>query len=390
MEEKQTTKIALIRGNSLNEWEAKVWATLPASFEVTGICGRKNVYSTKNIPFSVKKLSCLADSRLRGLFGRYVFARNEKLIGLEKELTAYHIAHTAEISNFYTVQAVRAKKNNPRLKVVCTVWDNSIGRFETTWGRFAITPPNFWYRMMARYIREVILGVDLFLSVSDVTTAFLIERGVPKEKIQKILPAVTTACDNQGAQEFLLKHHLESGMFYIMVNRLVREKGVYDVLYAWKELITKENIQKKLVIIGSGPEQKHLINLAKVYGIDHRVVFVTSVPNTIVKGLYRHARALVLGSVPTPIWQEQFGYVLAESISAHTPVITTCSGAIPEVIGSAGIAVAPGSITELKNAFCSMEKDDVHGRLKEQCLKEYTRFSQERFVKDLCDAYSHL
>ena len=48
---------------------------------------------------------------------------------------------------------------------------------------------------------------------------------------------------------------------------------------------------------------------------------------------------LVLASLPTPFWEEQFGMVLAEAMAAHVPVVAAASGAIPEVVGVVGDAV---------------------------------------------------
>lgn len=387
MEEKSTVKIALIRGNSLNEWEGNLWGLLKPPFVVTGFCGKKNGYDIKNLPFSTRILTCSSDHRIKELINRYLFAKSEEFIGLEKELKQYDIAHTAEIFNFYTLQAVRAKKLNPKLKVICTVWDNSVGRLETTWGRFATTPPTFWYKRATQYVQEAIKGVDLFLSVSDATTTFLIERGVPQTKIKKVMPAVLSGENDDDALLFIKNNQLETGAFYILVNRLVREKGIYDVFYAWKELFMHNQIKRKLLIIGNGPEKNNIVRLVKFFNVEKSVVFAKSIPNVTVKSLYKHARALILGSLPTPIWQEQFGYVLAEAMSAHTPVISTKSGAIPEVVGSAGILVSPGSVAELKKAIISMEDDEAHEQFKLQCEQERKRFLQERFVSDLIDSY---
>jgi glycosyltransferase involved in cell wall biosynthesis len=58
--------------------------------------------------------------------------------------------------------------------------------------------------------------------------------------------------------------------------------------------------------------------------------------------LYASASALVLASLPTRGWEEQFGMVLVEALAAGTPVIACSTGAIPEVLGDDGTLVAAG------------------------------------------------
>jgi len=55
----------------------------------------------------------------------------------------------------------------------------------------------------------------------------------------------------------------------------------------------------------------------------------------------------VLASLPTKTWEEQFGMVLVEAMATGTPVLTTTSGAIPEVVGDHAELFAPGDWMDL-------------------------------------------
>jgi glycosyltransferase involved in cell wall biosynthesis len=74
---------------------------------------------------------------------------------------------------------------------------------------------------------------------------------------------------------------------------------------------------------------------------------------------------LVLPSVTIlPRHREQFGRVLAEAMAAGTPVIGSSSGAIPEVIGDAGLVVPERDPTALARAIDAvLTQDDLRRRL---------------------------
>ena len=65
-----------------------------------------------------------------------------------------------------------------------------------------------------------------------------------------------------------------------------------------------------------------------------------AVPYDAVPGLLKSLDVLVLPSVTIlPLHREQFGRVLVEAMAAGVPVVGSSSGAIPEVIGDAGLVV---------------------------------------------------
>src|SRR6185295_4106754 len=96
----------------------------------------------------------------------------------------------------------------------------------------------------------------------------------------------------------------------------------------------------RLVIVGSGPEEAKLRRY--VQELNAPVEFRERVPYDEMPRLHRSASALVLASLPTKSWEEQFGMVLAESMAAGTPIIACDSGAIPEVLDGQGDLVPAG------------------------------------------------
>ncbi len=392
MENHSKIKVALVRGDSLNEWEGRQWEDLGNEFDITGFCSQKNLYPISGLSFPVTHLATSTDNRLHSLWDRFVHGKFQAMRGLEKKIQNFQIAHTSEISYFYTTQAVRAKKNNPALKVVATVWDNSFGRFEYNyWPGFG-QPPAFWRKKIEFMIRENVRGVDLFLPITKLSAELLYEQGVPKEKVVVLTPGVVRDEVNTfSAADIVSSIGLKDSEdeLYLMVNRLVKEKGVYDILYGWKLYLASFSImpQKCLLIIGSGKETNNLKRLVDEWGLQKQVRFIARMPNQAVRSLYSKAKCLLLGSLPGPLWQEQFGYVLAEAISAECPVITTYSGAIPEVVGGAGALCSPGNPVAVREALRSFDNAEIYAKIKQICRVEKQKFAVMDFRSKLVSLY---
>jgi glycosyltransferase involved in cell wall biosynthesis len=122
------------------------------------------------------------------------------------------------------------------------------------------------------------------------------------------------------------------------VGRLVESKGVQLLIRSLARL--PENV--RALIVGKGPLRQNLEALAREVGVAGRVKFETAVPYKSVAGVMRSMQLLVLPSLPTSHWVEQFGRVLIESMACGTPVMASRSGQIPEILGEAGVLVQPG------------------------------------------------
>lgn len=123
-----------------------------------------------------------------------------------------------------------------------------------------------------------------------------------------------------------------SGCSVGYIGRLLPEKGVDDLLKA----AAKCRSDISLLIIGDGRERNTLEQLARELGLGARCRFIGAVSYDQVRDYLRALDILVLPSRTTPNWKEQFGRVLVEAMACRTVVVGADSGAIPEVIDTAG------------------------------------------------------
>ena len=133
------------------------------------------------------------------------------------------------------------------------------------------------------------------------------------------------------------------------VGRLVPEKGIDLLISAIAGLAqTHPAADPRLRTIGGGPLPTQPAAQAAAAGRADRVEFVAGLPPQAIPAALGGLHALILPSRATPVWQEQLGRVLLEAMAVGVPVIGAQSGAIPEVIGDAGLTFPADDATALR------------------------------------------
>lgn len=189
----------------------------------------------------------------------------------------------------------------------------------------------------------------------------------------------------------------ESDFVVGFVGRFVEEKGLLTLVEALAGLSDKP---WKLLLLGRGPLQSTLLEMATEKGIKERLILVESVPHDRVYQYINLMHTLVLPSQTTyqfktltaAGWKEQFGHVLIEAMACKIPVIGSDSGEIPNVIGNAGLVFPEGNVLELRKCLNQlMENSELTGELAqlgyEKAMNQYTN---KALAKQLLDFYKQI
>jgi len=121
-------------------------------------------------------------------------------------------------------------------------------------------------------------------------------------------------------------------------------KGLRHLLTAFRDL-SADWPEAELVVVGK-PREGPSRELASRLEAEGRMRFVSGLTNSELADLYASATVCV-----TPSLYEGFGLPAIEAMACGTPVIVTDGGALPEVVGDAGLVVTAGCGNSLRAAM---------------------------------------
>lgn len=141
------------------------------------------------------------------------------------------------------------------------------------------------------------------------------------------------------------------------VGRLAAHKGVDVLLNA-----VAGDDRLSLRLAGAGPQESQLREQVARLDLAGRVEFAGSLGQDELPAFYRSLDVLAVPSLDTPSWVEQFGRVAVEAMGCGVPVVASDSGALPDVVGGAGVLVPPGDPEALRAGLLSVVLDRERAR----------------------------
>ena len=128
-------------------------------------------------------------------------------------------------------------------------------------------------------------------------------------------------------------------------------KGL-DYLIRAISILANEIPELKLTVLGKLKEDGKTAKLIRQLGLENRIHFYSGLSSQEVAELYAKASCAVVPSI-----YEGFGLPAGEAMACGVPVITTNGGALPEVVGDAGITVQTRDHIALADAIRTLLGD---------------------------------
>ncbi len=224
-------------------------------------------------------------------------------------------------------------------------------------------------------------GIDLVQRIKHATVNRLTSVAI-SEYVASCFKTRSTVIPNPyDARTFNVRSTSTPRADLVFVGRLVSEKGVDILLEA---LARMHDLRPRLTIVGTGPEERSLRELATKRYLDGQVKFVgAKQAGEIAEILNRH-RILVVPSR----YDEPFGVVALEAIACGCVVVGSRGGGLPEAIGPCGVTFANGDVTALANALMrSMRSPNEMERLRASAPQHLARFHPTTIANAYVDLF---
>ncbi len=364
-------RVVVLRGHQANPWELRPWTLLEEEFDVVVPRPlRGDGFDTASLPLRRVPVRTVRDLLPAGRVGDLLTrVPGDRYLGLADALRGADIVHAQELGYWYTAQAARLR---PRMgfRLVANVWETL--PFADAYRNVRTRP----------YRERVLRETDLFLPATERARDALIVEGADPARMRVCEPGIDVG-------RFQPTGPTAPDVVVVSAGRLVWEKGHQDLLRAIALLRRRGAAAlPRAVLVGRGPEEQRLRAYADELGIGDLVELRSFVPYDEMPALYASASALWLGSMPIWSWEEQFGMVLAEAHASGLPIITTTSGAIPEVAGPQASYVAPGDWVGLAERLRELTSAREPHRIRDP--ERVRRFSTDAAAQRLASAYRSL
>lgn len=178
--------------------------------------------------------------------------------------------------------------------------------------------------------------------------------------------------------------YLEDGCI-LYGGRLVRSKGCQYLIKAYSLLDKKLQDKSELVIIGFGPENGNLKDLALKLGINNKVRFIPWLPNGDFIKKMESCSVFVLPSL-----YETFGVVILEAMASGKPVIVSNIPGPKDIIthGYNGFLFEKGNASELKEYLELLLSDE---KLRKKIGENARKTVEEKYtITKIADEYLKL
>jgi glycosyltransferase involved in cell wall biosynthesis len=230
---------------------------------------------------------------------------------------------------------------------------------------------------------------DKIIVVSNSTKKDLINYFyIPEEKIKVILLAADEKfkpLNHEEVNEVKQRYNLNFP-FILYVGTLDKRKNISTLIKAFHKL-KKYETKQKLVIAGEkGWKYKELFETIDKLNLQKDVIFTGYVLDEDLPALYNAADLFVYPSL-----YEGFGLPPLESMACGTPVITSNTSSLPEVVGDAGIMIDPHNVNGLADAMHEvLTNDGLREDMIKKGLERAKMFSWEKCARETLKVYEEV
>ena len=205
---------------------------------------------------------------------------------------------------------------------------------------------------------------------------------------QRFLSGHATDADRQ----FLAERYQITYPFLLYAGRISPHKNLVRIIEAFSALKTdllKHDAYPDLKLIIIGDELSKHPDLRRTVvrgGVQNDVRFLGFVPIEVLRIFYDAAKVFVFPSL-----YEGFGLPPLEAMAHGTPVLTSNTSSIPEVVGNAAVLVNPENVFEMMRALQRVLLDaNLREKMRLRGYEQVKKFSWDRSAAEVLAGYEEI
>ncbi|HYL09221.1 MAG TPA: glycosyltransferase family 1 protein [Candidatus Acidoferrales bacterium] len=242
--------------------------------------------------------------------------------------------------------------------------------------------------------RKVVRSAARLLAVSEFTRSELETLfHLPGDRAEVVHNAIDERflCGHasQAEKQMIAERYQVNYPFLLYAGRIRPQKNVGRIIEAFSVLkgeLAKEGKFEDLKLIIIGDEVSSHPDLRRTVvrgGVSNDVRFLGFVPIDVLRIFYDAAKVFVFPSL-----YEGFGLPPLEAMAHGTPVVTSNTSSLPEVVGDAAVLVNPDNVFEITRALRRVLLDQsLREKMKERGYEQARCFSWEASVRRILEVY---
>lgn len=231
---------------------------------------------------------------------------------------------------------------------------------------------------------------DRIIAISEHTKKDIINiLKIPEEKITVIYEAADEACkfvtDKKIINRVKEKYNI-TGDYLIHIGTINPRKNLEFLIKVFSQVV-KTHPDMKLVITGKkGWYYEGLFELVEKLDLAKSVVFTGYIEDEEKPALYTGAKIFLFPSI-----YEGFGLPILESMACRTPVISSNTSSLPELMGDAGILLDPKDKTGWVNEINRLlSNETLRQKFIDKSSHQLGKFSWDKCAKETIKVYKDL